>query len=55
MGAVAAALVYMGAGGIGALQSFIVVTAVPVGLLMLPTLYWGPKVCQLLYEEQKSK
>jgi glycine betaine transporter len=51
MGAVAAALVFMGAGGIGALQSFIVVTAVPVGLLLLPTLYWGPKVCTLLYEE----
>ncbi|MCP4337768.1 MAG: BCCT family transporter [Desulfobulbaceae bacterium] len=55
MGAVAAALIFMGAGGIGALQSFIVVTAVPVGLLMLPTLYWGPKVCQLLYDENKAK
>lgn len=55
IGAVAAALIFMGAGGIGALQSFIVVTAVPVGLLMLPTLYRGPKECQLLYDENNKE
>jgi choline-glycine betaine transporter len=39
MGAVAAALVWMGEGSVAALQSFIVVTAVPVSWLMA-TLVW---------------
>ncbi|ADH67887.1 BCCT family transporter [Nocardiopsis dassonvillei] len=39
MGLAAVALLLVGDGGIQALQSFIVVTAVPVGLLMLPTLW----------------
>lgn len=44
MGAVAAVLIKIGEGGISALQSFIIVTAVPVSLLLLPTLWAGPKV-----------
>ena len=39
MGLAAVALLLVGDGGIQALQSFIVVTAVPVGLIMLPTLW----------------
>ena len=52
MGAVAAILIRMGAGGIGALQSFIVITAVPVGFIMLPTLWGGPQMAKKLYDEQ---
>ena len=44
MGAVAAILLYMGEGSINALQSFIVVTAVPVSILLLPMLWLAPKV-----------
>ncbi|MFP4158533.1 MAG: BCCT family transporter [Desulfobacterales bacterium] len=54
MGAVAAILIYMGEGGIEALQSFIVITAVPVGLIMLPTLWYGPACARRLYEEQNK-
>jgi len=52
MGAVAAILIYMGSGGIGALQSFIVITAVPVGFIMLPSLWGGPLLAKKLYEKQ---
>jgi choline-glycine betaine transporter len=55
MGAVAAILIYMGAGGIGALQSFIVITAVPVGLILLPTLWGGPQCAMKAYEELKGE
>ncbi len=44
MGAVAAILLYMGEGSINALQSFIVVTAVPVSVLLFPMLWLAPKV-----------
>ncbi len=39
MGAMAMILVSTGAGGVGKLQSFIVVTAVPVSLVLLPSLW----------------
>lgn len=39
MGAMALVLIWAGAGGIGKLQSFIVVTAVPVSLILLPSLW----------------
>jgi len=52
MGAVAAILIKMGSGGIGALQSFIVITAVPVGFIMLPTLWGGVSMAKKLYTEQ---
>jgi len=54
MGVVAAILIYMGAGGIGSLQSFIVITAVPVGFIMLPSLWGGPMMAKKLYEQQKN-
>ena len=44
MGVVAAILISIGSGGISALQSFIVVTAVPVSLVLLPTLWTAPKI-----------
>ncbi len=52
MGAVAAVLLAIGQGGISALQSFIVVTAVPVGFILLPSLWLGPQVAAKLYKEQ---
>ena len=54
MGAVAAILIYMGSGGIGALQKFIVITAVPVALIMLPTLWYGPICAKRLYQERSE-
>lgn len=42
MGAAAAVLISIGDGGISALQSFIVVTAVPVGLILLPSVFAAP-------------
>ncbi len=39
MGVMALILIYTGAGGVGKLQSFIVVTAVPVSLVLLPSLW----------------
>lgn len=46
MGAVAVVLIALGEGGIDALQSFIVVTAVPVSLILLPTLWMAPQVAR---------
>lgn len=55
MGAVAAVLLMIGNGGISALQSFIVVTAVPVGFILLPPLWLGPRVAAELYAEQNPE
>lgn len=52
MGTVAAILLSIGNGGIDALQSFIVVTAVPVSFLMFPMLWLAPKTVGWLAEEQ---
>ncbi|WP_414627735.1 BCCT family transporter [Alkalihalophilus pseudofirmus] len=52
MGAVAAVLLYLGEGSINALQSFIVFTAVPVSLIMLPTLWLAPKVAKKMAKDQ---
>ncbi|MEW2389341.1 BCCT family transporter [Streptomyces venezuelae] len=52
MGAAAAVLILVGDGGITALQSFIVVTAVPVGFIMLPTLWTAPRVAREMAREQ---
>ncbi len=55
MGLVAIVLVSIGEGSVNALQSFIVVTAVPVVLLLLTTFWTAPKVCKELYKEHKEK
>lgn len=58
MGAIAAILLFIGGGGdgaINALQSFIVVTAVPVSIFLFPILWLAPKVSKELYENQKLR
>lgn len=52
MGAVAIILLTIGENSVSSLQSFIVVTAVPVSLLMLTTFWSAPRVCMALAEEQ---
>lgn len=52
MGLMAAVLIRVGEGGISALQSFIVVTAVPVSLILLPSLWNAPKIAHQMYREQ---
>ncbi len=52
MGVVAAILISIGSGGITALQSFIVVTAVPVSLVLLPTLWTAPKIIKQMAADQ---
>lgn len=39
MGVMAVILISVGSGGVSKLQSFIVVTAVPVSLILLPSLW----------------
>lgn len=55
MGLVAIVLVSIGEGSVNALQSFIVVTAVPVVLLLLITFWTAPKVCKEMYKDQQEK
>lgn len=55
MGVVAIVLLTIGEGSIGAIQSFIVVTAIPVSLLLLPMFWTAPKVAGILAKEQFSK
>jgi len=52
MALMAAILLRMGAGQIGALQQFIVITAIPVSLVLLPTLWTGPKAAREMAREQ---
>lgn len=58
MAAIASILIEIGEGGIGALQSFVVIAAVPVSILLLPVLWYAPKIARTLAIEQglvKSK
>ncbi|MEO9523021.1 BCCT family transporter [Marinobacter alexandrii] len=52
MALMAGVLLYMGAGQISALQQFIVITAIPVSLILLPSLYIGPKSAYAMAREQ---
>lgn len=52
MAVMAAILLYMGAGQIGVLQQFIVLTAIPVSFIILPSLWTGPRAARALAEEQ---
>lgn len=52
MGVTAAILISIGSGGISALQSFIVVTAVPVSLILLPSLWVAPQIARQMAREQ---
>ncbi|MFT4520403.1 MAG: glycine betaine transporter [Halioglobus sp.] len=55
MGVVAMILVSIGSGGISALQSFIVITAVPVSLILLPSLWAAPRIAFSLAKQQDLK
>ncbi len=48
----AAILLFMGSGQIGALQQFIVITAIPVSLVLLPSLWTGPKAAYEMARNQ---
>lgn len=52
MAMMAAILLYMGAGQIGVLQQFIVLTAIPVSLIILPSLWTGPQAARAMAREQ---
>ncbi|MGF1707571.1 BCCT family transporter [Enterovibrio baiacu] len=52
MGATAIILISLGAGGVSALQSFIVITAVPVSLILLPALWNAPQIAMKMATEQ---
>ena len=45
-------LIWLGDGGIGALQSLVVITAVPISLIVLPLLWEAPKIAKKLAVEQ---
>ena len=52
MGVTALILISLGSGGISALQSFIVITAVPVSLILLPSLWDAPRIAMKMAKEQ---
>ncbi|CAH0533653.1 Glycine betaine transporter 2 [Vibrio stylophorae] len=55
MGVMAMLLISVGQGGISALQSFIVVTAVPVSFVLLPSLWAAPKMALDMKKAQQLK
>ncbi|WP_101842290.1 BCCT family transporter [Halobacillus sp. Marseille-P3879] len=55
MGAIAAILLITGDSGITQLQNFIVVTAVPVSLILLPVVWLAPRVAKQMAAEQNVK
>lgn len=52
MSLMAAILLYMGSGQIGVLQQFIVITAIPVSLIILPSLWLGPQAAYAMARSQ---
>ncbi|PIC57701.1 BCCT transporter [Sporosarcina sp. P12(2017)] len=52
MSAIALILIKIGGGGIGALQSFVVIAAVPVSIVLLPVVWYAPKIARELAIEQ---
>ena len=52
MGVAAAVLISIGDGGITGLQSFIVITAVPIGFIMLPSVFAAPVFVRRMALEQ---
>lgn len=54
MGMTAISLLYIGEGSVDALQSFIVVTAVPVSLILLPLIWTAPRVARQMAEDQEQ-
>ncbi len=54
MGLMALALISIGSGSISALQSFIVITAMPVSLILLPSLWNSVQIANTMYKQQKN-
>ena len=54
MGIMALILISVGSGGVGKLQSFIVITAVPVSLVLLPSLWDAVRITHLKGKEQAT-
>jgi len=54
MGVMALILISLGSGGVSKLQSFIVVTAVPVSLILLPSLWDALRITRALAKEQTA-
>lgn len=54
IGAVSAALIAIGEGGIGALQATMIITAVPVTFYILPTIWTGP-ICAMRIKEEQDR
>lgn len=54
MGITALVLISLGSGGVSALQSFIVVTAVPVSLILLPSLWAAPQIAAQLAKRDRQ-
>ncbi|WP_108446980.1 BCCT family transporter [Halomonas denitrificans] len=52
MAIMAGILLYMGAGQISVLQQFIVITAIPVSLVLLPSLWTGPQAAYAMARDQ---
>jgi choline-glycine betaine transporter len=52
MALMAAILLYMGSGNISVLQQFIVLTAIPVSVIILPSLWTGPRSALAMAREQ---
>ncbi len=52
MAVMAGILLYMGEGQVGVLQQFIVITAIPVSVIILPSLWAGPQAAMAMAREQ---
>ncbi len=52
MAIMAGILLYMGEGQVGVLQQFIVITAIPVSIIILPSLWAGPQAAMAMAREQ---
>lgn len=52
MGVISIILINIGEGSIDAIQSFIIITAVPISIIMLPTIWTAPKIAHKLAIEQ---
>lgn len=53
MGAISVILINIGEGSVSALQSFIVITAVPISIIMLPAVWTAPQIARKMAIEQK--
>jgi len=53
MGVISIILINIGEGSINAIQSFIIITAVPISIIMLPAVWTAPKIAHKLAIEQQ--